>query len=179
MSKILPFDIKPKNFIVDVDGCLNTGQFLYSSRGKVFKIFGPDDADALEIIKSKIYVHLVSGDKRGFSITNKRAADMNCHLDLVSTFQRVKWIEKNFNLGETIYMGDGIYDALVFEKVAYSIAPANAFYLTKQKANFVTNARGGEGAVAEACLHIMEKFFEPFDLSKLELNSSGVWKKLK
>lgn len=167
----------PKNFIIDVDGCLNTGQFLYSSKGKIYKIFGPDDADTIEIIKNKIHIHMISGDKRGFAITKKRVEDMKCQLDLVSTFQRVEWIEKNFNLKESIYMGDGIYDVLVFEKVGYSIAPNNAFYIAKEKADFVTKAKGGEGAVAEACLHILEKFFEPFDLSKLELNSSGVWKK--
>lgn len=177
MSKIFPSEMKPKNFIIDVDGCLNNGQFLYSIKGKVYKIFGPDDDDALHILEKIINIHMVSGDKRGFSITKKRIDDMGFPLSLVSTFQRVEWIEKIFYLKESIYMGDGIYDSLVFEKVAYSIAPANGFYLTRQKADFVTQAKGGEGAVAEACLHIMEKFFEPLDLSKLEVNSSGVWKK--
>lgn len=168
-----------KNFIIDVDGCLTTGQFLYSVTGKVFKIFGPDDADALSILKNKIHIHTISGDKRGFSITKKRIADdMKLPLDLVSTFERVAWLDKKFNLKETIYMGDGIYDALVFDKVGYSIAPANGFYLTKQKANFVTQNKGGEGAVAEACIHIIEKFFGKFDLSKLDFNSgSGAWNK--
>lgn len=166
-----------KNFVIDVDGCLTTGQFLYSSKGKVMKVFGSDDADALSLLKGKISIHMISGDKRGFSITKKRINDIGFTLSLVSTFQRVEWIKNKLKPNETIYMGDGIYDGLVFEKVAYSIAPANAFYLTKQKANFVTSAKGGEGAVAEACLHIIEKFFEKFDLSKLEIKSSGVWEK--
>lgn len=167
-----------KNFIIDVDGCLTTGQFLYSAKGKVYKVFGPDDADALSILRNKINIQMISGDKRGFPITKKRIEDMNFLVNLVSTFERVGWIGEKFNLNETIYMGDGIYDALVFDSVAYSIAPANAFYLTKQKANFVTNAKGGEGAVAEACLHIMEKFFQGFDLSKLDFSSgSGAWQK--
>ena len=123
---------------------------------------------------------MISGDKRGFTITKKRIDDMGFPVTLVSTFERVKWIEEKFNLDETIFMGDGIYDALVFEKIGYSIVPANAFYLTKKKANFVTQSKGGEGAVAEACLHIMEKFFESFDLSKIDLSSgSGAWDNLK
>lgn len=168
-----------KNFIIDVDGCLTTGQFFYSAKGKVMKVFGPDDADALSILKNILYIHMISGDKRGFPITKKRIEDMNFPIDLVSTFQRIEWLEQKFNLKESIYMGDGIYDALVFEKVAYSIAPANAFFIAKQKANFITKVKGGEGAVAEACLHIMEKFFKPFDLSKLEIQSSGAWEKSK
>lgn len=166
-----------KNFIVDVDGCLTTGQFLYSAEGKVMKVFGADDADALSILKEKINIEMISGDKRGFPITKKRMDDMGFPVSLVSTFERVEWIGKKYKLEETIYMGDGIYDALVFESIGYSIAPANAFYLVRQQADFVTQAKGGEGAVAEACLHIMEKFFEKFDLSKLKIESSGIWEK--
>ena len=168
-----------KNFIIDVDGCLTTGQFLYSAEGKVMKVFGSDDADALSILKQKMNIEMISGDKRGFPITKKRIDDMGFSVSLVSTFERVEWIKKKYKLKETIYMGDGIYDVLVFEKVAYSIAPANAFYVAKQKANFETKTKGGEGATAEACLHILEKFFEPFDLSKLQIKSSGAWKKSK
>lgn len=168
-----------KNFIIDVDGCLTTGQFLYSARGKVMKIYGPDDADALSILKNKIYIHMISGDKRGFSITKRRVVnDMDFPLDLVNTFERIEWMEKGFNLKETIYMGDGILDGLVFEKVGYSIAPANAFFITKQKANFVTQSKGGEGAVAEACIHIFKKFLGGFNLHSIDFTKgSGIWKK--
>jgi len=34
---------KPKVFLVDVDGVLTTGQFLYTENGKTMKMFGPDD----------------------------------------------------------------------------------------------------------------------------------------
>jgi 3-deoxy-D-manno-octulosonate 8-phosphate phosphatase (KDO 8-P phosphatase) len=169
-----------KNFLIDVDGVLSTGQMLYSAKGKVMKVFGPDDNDALSLLKDKLNIHAIAGDKRGFSITKKRVAeDMGLALDLVSTFERVEWIEKRYKLEETIYMGDGIFDGLVFDKVAYSIAPADAFYKTRQKADFVTKSKAGEGAVAEACLHILEKFFNtPFNLNKLKLpKKSGAWKK--
>ena len=36
---------KPKCFILDVDGVMTTGNFLYTSEGKAMKIFGPDDND--------------------------------------------------------------------------------------------------------------------------------------
>ena len=37
--------------VLDVDGVLTTGQFLYSKNGKEFKIFGPDDNDGLALLK--------------------------------------------------------------------------------------------------------------------------------
>ncbi len=173
--------MKPKNLIIDVDGVLNTGQFLYSEKGKIFKVFGPDDLDGLSLLNNKLHIQMISGDKRGFKITQKRVVDdMKYPLSLVSTYDRLSWISKRFDLKSTIYIGDGIYDALVMDKVFYSIAPANAFYLAKQKADFVTKSRGGEGAVAEACIHIINKFFEKFDLNKLDFSQgSGVWKKNK
>ena len=46
---------KPKVFLVDVDGVLTTGQFLYTENGKTMKIFGPDDHDGLSPVS---YTHL-------------------------------------------------------------------------------------------------------------------------
>ena len=39
--------MKPKYFILDVDGVMTTGQFMYSKNGKIFKVFGPHDSDGL------------------------------------------------------------------------------------------------------------------------------------
>lgn len=171
-------EIVIKNLILDVDGVMTDGKFLYSKNGKEYKTFGPDDSDALNIVKDIINIHFVSGDKRGFEITKKRIVDdMGFPLDQVSTFDRVSWIKDHYDPTETIYMGDGIFDALVFKQVAYSIAPQNAFFKTKQEADFVTSKNGGEGAVAQAVFHIMEKFFEPIDVHKLIFKKGvGIWK---
>lgn len=148
---------KFKNFILDVDGVFTDGKFNYSSQGKVLKTFGDADSDALSLLTKYFHIEMITGDKRGYDISEKRIqTDMKYTLSLVSTFDRASWIASKFNLTETIYMGDGIYDSLVFDKVGYGISPSNAFFKTKEKANFVTNAKGGEGAVAEACVHILE-----------------------
>ena len=34
-------------FLLDVDGVMTTGQFLYSKDGKDYKVFGPHDSDGL------------------------------------------------------------------------------------------------------------------------------------
>lgn len=171
---------KLKNFIIDADGVFTDGTFYYTKNGKVMKKYGPDDSDGLFILKNFINIIVISGDKRGYEITKKRIKeDMGFKLFKVSTFQRIDWIKKRFKPEETIYMGDGIFDALVFDKVAYSIAPANSLEIIKQKASFVTKRRGGEGAVAEASMHIIRTFFDPkFDLFKFDFGKgTNVWKK--
>ena len=150
---------KIKSFVLDVDGVLTTGQFLYTKSGKYAKIFGPHDNDGIKLISKYLKVSAVTADKRGLLITKKRVKeDMGLPLAFVKEEVRADWFKANHDLKSTIYMGDGIYDARIFKLVAYGIAPGNAFYEAKQAADFVTKANSGEGAVCEACLHILKKF---------------------
>ena len=153
-----------KVFILDTDGVITTGQFFYTAEGKAMKVFGPDDNDALSLLKPYLETRFITGDKKGYPISKKRISDdMKFKLDLVSTIHRVEWIKERYNLAEVIYMGDGIFDHYVMQRVGYSIAPANADKLTASQANYVTKRSGGDRAVAEACLHILEEFFEPYN----------------
>lgn len=150
--------------IFDVDGVLTTGQFLYSHSGKAMKVFGPDDNDALVVLKKYIDVRFITGDRKGYPISKKRIVDdMKFPLDLVSTINRVQWIKQRYELAKVIYMGDGIFDHFVMEQVGYSIAPSNSDPNAIAHADYVTNRSGGNRAVAEACLHIMSMFFHPYD----------------
>lgn len=167
--------------VFDVDGVLTDGRFYYTTEGKVMKRFGPDDADGLLLLRPHVDIIFVSGDKRGFAISQKRIeTDMHYPIHQVSTFERVEWIkDQGIDLNKTIYMGDGIFDAMVFQHVAYGIAPANSFSFAKEHADYVTPSCGGNSAVAEACLHILDTFFEPVDLLNItaEKIKGGVWSK--
>lgn len=178
-KKIAMTNESPTCLILDVDGVMTTGHFLYSADGKVMKIFGPDDNDGLSLLNTHLEIRFVTGDKKGFDISRKRIVDdMKYPLDLVSTIRRVEWIRERYSLNNVIYMGDGIFDHYVMREVAYAIAPANADVLAKKHAHFVTERRGGDRAVAEACLHIMEKFFIGYDPSSLpdaQTKLSGEW----
>lgn len=164
-----------ENFVLDVDGVLCRSMLLYTPEGKAMKVFGPDDHDALNLLRDRLNITFISGDKRGFPISRRRIVDeMKFDFELVSTFERVQWMAGHMDLGKTVYMGDGIFDVPVFEKVAYSICPQDGFYLTKEKADFVTKSEGGNRAVAEACVHILGKFF---GVKEITPNTNyGVWK---
>ena len=62
-------------FILDVDGVMTTGQFLYSQDGKAYKIFGPHDNDGLKLLNDKVTIQFITADKRGFPISKKRIID--------------------------------------------------------------------------------------------------------
>ena len=78
----------PKYFLLDVDGVMTSGNFIYSKKGKVYKEFGPDDSDALNILKKFIKIQFITSDKKGFSISKKRIhLDMGFKINLIPTFQ--------------------------------------------------------------------------------------------
>ena len=170
---------KPSCFILDVDGVMTSGQFLYTAEGKAMKIFGPDDNDGLSMLKPHMEIRFVTGDKKGFPISKKRIVDdMGFQLDIVSTIRRIDWIAGLHDPKRVIYMGDGIFDHYVMKQVGYSIAPANADRYAKECADFVTERSGGDRAVAEASLHILEKFFtayNPGELPNAQIKLSGEW----
>lgn len=169
---------KIKNLVLDVDGVMTSGQFFYDKNGKCLKVFGPDDNDALSILSQFINIVFVTGDRKGFAISKRRIEkDMKFKIYLVSTVKRVQWIQSRYSLSETVYMGDGIFDSIVMRQVFYSIAPNNADPICKKHANYVTKRNGGDRAVAEACLHILKKFFGVNSIDEINLKGklSGEW----
>ena len=172
-------NLTPSVFILDVDGVLTDGTFYYTTEGKVMKKFGADDNDALSLLKPYMKIFFVTGDKRGFDISKKRIVDdMHMQLELVSTIRRIDWIKQRLDPGEVIYMGDGIFDHYVMREVGYSISTADADENAKNAASYVTKRTGGHRAVAEASLHILERFFKAYDpmvLPESKVNIQRDW----
>ena len=151
----------PKYFLLDVDGVMTSGQFVYSKRGKEYKVFGPDDHDALKLLKKFIKIEFVTSDLKGFSITKKRIKDdMGFPIHHVPMKNRVKWAKKKFPLNKTIFMGDGIFDYLLMKEVFFSICPKNSSNVCFKYADLITKKSGGDRAVAEASIFILKKFFK-------------------
>ena len=93
---------------------------------------------------------------------------MGFDIKLVDTLSRFEWIQKNYKSDEIIYMGDGIFDYLVFKKVYYSICPNNSDQYLKKISKYVSKCDGGRRAVADGCKHILKVFFNK-DFHKISL----------
>ena len=146
-----------KVVIFDVDGVMTTGQFLYSSNGKEYKIFGPHDNDGIKMIRGIVEILFVTADKRGYPITERRIVDdMGQKLCLVSEDERYDFIEARYGMSNVVYMGDGCYDAKILKSCFFGIVPNNARVEAKESADYITPSNSGEGAVLDACLKIRE-----------------------
>lgn len=138
-------------FVVDVDGVLTDGTFLYDTEGKAYKVFGPDDSDALKLLSEHVDIVVVSADYRGFDITRARVSDMGFEVSLVPSSERLEWVVSRFDLNSLAYMGDSFEDARLLRAAALGLCPANGNKKAKKSANLVTTTGGGNRAVAEAC----------------------------
>lgn len=148
-------------FVLDVDGVLNTGHKIYDSRGKAFKIFGPHDKDGLKMINKYVKdIVFISADLSGWDITYARIIKdwkYDIHqLVHVKEEARMKWFIDNCDFEKTAFMGDGYYDAPILKKVKIGICPCSGRQEAKNASDYITPSRAGEGAVLDACLHILE-----------------------
>jgi len=145
---------KLKHFVLDVDGVMTDGTFVYTAEGKVAKVFGPHDADGLKMIKDMINIQFITADHRGFEITKRRIEDdLGFKLSLVSEQDRLGFVA-GLGLDSVAYMGDGYYDAPVLEAVALGICPVSARQEARWASDFVTTSKAGQGAVLDACLYL-------------------------
>ena len=62
---------KSLTFILDVDGVLTNGEFIYDKKGKVAKIFGAHDSDGLNIIKDRYNIILLVLTKEDLILAKK------------------------------------------------------------------------------------------------------------
>jgi 3-deoxy-D-manno-octulosonate 8-phosphate phosphatase (KDO 8-P phosphatase) len=145
-----------KHFILDVDGVMTTGHFIYGIDGKLFKIFGPHDSDGLKLIRESVNIQFITADDRGFDITKKRIVDdMKYPLTLVKEENRFEYI-KGFDFDTVAFMGDGYFDSLIMPHCYISITPVNSRVECKKVATYITPSKSGEGAVMDACLFLKE-----------------------
>jgi 3-deoxy-D-manno-octulosonate 8-phosphate phosphatase (KDO 8-P phosphatase) len=140
---------KPLLIIVDVDGVLTDGNFLYSANGKEFKRFGAYDSDGLRILEKFCKINFISADKRGFEISNCRITDMGATLQLVSAGARARYVENLAVNYFVIFVADSFTDIEGMRFADVSVVPSSGHRIARNFASYVLETEGGAGVLAE------------------------------
>lgn len=154
-------------FLCDVDGVLTDGTVTMGD-GKEYKSFSIQDGlGLLLLMRSGIKVGWVSN--RPSPVTHQRAEELGINYLIQSKDGKVAAIEaliakEGFAWAEVCYVGDDVVDLGALKRAGVSAGVANAIDEVKKMADYVTCARGGDGAVREVV--------------RLILSAQGKWKEI-
>ena len=159
---------KIKLLILDVDGVLTDGSIILDNEGNEFKAFHVRDGHGIKMLeKAGIRVAIITG--RYSKVVERRAHELGitevyqrCHIKSVAYENLIE--KMGITDTEVAYIGDDIVDIPILRRVALPIAVADAAEEAKAESLFVTQNRGGRGAVREVC--------------DLLLKSSDKWKEI-
>jgi 3-deoxy-D-manno-octulosonate 8-phosphate phosphatase (KDO 8-P phosphatase) len=151
---------KVKLLILDVDGVLTDGRISIDDAGLETKFFDVKDGHGLKLLKRYgIDAVLLTG--RRSQVVEHRAADLGItevHQGVLNKAEALPGILEGRQLTpqQTAYVGDDIVDIPLFRRVGLSIAVADAVAEARATADYVTDHRGGRGAVREVCELILK-----------------------
>ncbi len=155
--------------VLDVDGVLTDGRVTYTDAGAEIQAFCAHDGQGLEWLRrAGIPTAWISG--RGSKATERRARELGVeelHLECAGPKDAVlRSLQERLGVPveETAAMGDDLPDLALAERAAFFAAPANARPELLARADLVTRAFGGRGAVRElAELLLRAQGLAPFD----------------
>jgi 3-deoxy-D-manno-octulosonate 8-phosphate phosphatase (KDO 8-P phosphatase) len=156
--------------LLDVDGVLTDGRLYFGNQGEEYKSFNTLDGQGIKALqKTGVKVGIITG--RTSNLVAKRAQDLG--ITLIIQGREDKWEalkellaqaairneasdSKVPSFDEIAFMGDDWPDLTVMTRVGLALTVANAHFSVAQLAHWQSRARGGEGAVREACDLIMQ-----------------------
>ncbi|MGL1931200.1 MAG: HAD hydrolase family protein [Desulfotalea sp.] len=149
-----------KLLLLDVDGVLTDGTLLYSGNDVESKSFSTLDGFGLRLLRDAgIGTGVITARKS--TVVQRRAEELkmsHIYQAAVNKNTALKEIIKDTGLKpfEIAYMGDDWLDLVVLQQVGLSVTPANGAKEVKELVHYVTDQKGGSGAVREICDLIIE-----------------------
>ncbi len=157
---------KVKLLLLDVDGVLTDGRIVYDSSGKDSKFFDVHDGLGVYCLH-KFGISTVLITAKHSKTISPRSKDMRVAEVFADIFPKTAVLDKILKkysvcAKEICFVGDDLVDLSLMRKIGLPVAVANASIDVKDAAVYVTNCRGGRGAVRE--------------VAELILKSQGKWK---
>ena len=143
--------------IFDVDGVMTDGRLYLTDAGEEVKSFCAADGHGMKMLRES-GVELVTGR------TSRCVALRAQNLGITLLFQGIAdkgraFLEllaaQRLPAHAAAYMGDDLVDLPVLRQSGLALTVPDAPLAVRQYAHYVTRARGGDGAVREACELIM------------------------
>lgn len=151
---------KKKIIISDCDGILTDGNSIYTSEGKIAKIYGAYDSEAIEYAYNEGWeIKFVTNDKTGSIITERRVSQYvdkgYATFTIASASERFDIVKAYKDNGYyVVFVGDSVSDIKTGEISDLFATTNNALDIVKSKANYVSKRNGGDGGFAEIVYYV-------------------------
>ncbi len=157
-----------KLLLLDVDGVLTDGGIYIDNRGIETKRFDVRDGQGITLLRrAGVEVGFVTG--RSSQIVRVRARELGVriiHQGVASKAEVYRRIKQQSRLKDesVAYIGDDLADVPILSRAGLAIVVGDAWNEVRPYAHYITQAKGGRGAVREVC--------------ELLLKAQDLWKKL-
>jgi 3-deoxy-D-manno-octulosonate 8-phosphate phosphatase (KDO 8-P phosphatase) len=144
-----------KLLLMDCDGVLTDGRLELLENGDEQKTFHARDGQGISLFHhAGLKTGIISG--RTSRAVERRAQDLKMAYVRQYAKDKVKALEEiiaeaDVTLDECAYIGDDLGDVPVMNRVELAVAVADAVAETKHAAHYITEFKGGHGAVREVC----------------------------
>ena len=144
---------KIKMLVLDVDGVLTDGKIIYNDLGIESKNFNVKDGFAMLILnRAGIKSAIITAKKSRVLV--KRIKEMMINRLYQNAFNKLEAyrdILKRFGLADEdiCYIGDDLLDLPLLKRVGLAVSVTDGVEEVKTAAHYVTEKKGGEGAVRE------------------------------
>jgi 3-deoxy-D-manno-octulosonate 8-phosphate phosphatase (KDO 8-P phosphatase) len=144
--------------VLDVDGTLTDGRVVYVGDEELAVFHVHDGQGLVWLREAGIELAWISG--RGSRAVERRARELGVrelHLGVQDKERALADVQQRLDIppADTVAMGDDLLDLALAERAALFVAPANARPEVKARAQLVTAAGGGAGAVREVCERLL------------------------
>lgn len=168
---------KIKYLIIDVDGTMTDAGIYYDDHGNELKKFCTKDAAGFFAAKKTgIKVMVLTG--RECEATTRRMNEMkvdylvqNCKDKMVYLAQFMK--ENGINQDEMGYLGDDLNDLPPMTLCGFVGCPADACLEVRERADYISDVKGGYGAVRDIIEHMLRERGE-WEKATAEIYGIGV-----
>jgi len=145
---------------MDIDGVMTDCKLYLGPDGSEWKTSNVRDGFGIkQLLRAGVQVAVISG--RPSEAMRKRLAGLGVEHIYLSTEDKIPAYEAVRDLlglsdAECAHIGDDVPDLCLFERVGLSMAPADAHRRALAAADWVSEYRGGDGAVRDASDLIVE-----------------------
>ena len=153
-----------KLIVIDIDGTMTDGSIYYGEDGVELKKFNTKDAAGI-LCAQALGIDCMFLTGRKTLAVEKRAIDLGVKYVFQGVKEKMMFLksflyDNGILTDEVLCIGDDLNDIEILRLTMLSACPADAAEEVKEICDYISEVKGGDGAVRDIVFHYLKKFGE-------------------